>query len=219
LWYGLHKCAVSDSLPKPEFDKQLFNQIAAHGRELANMPVRPELWAIDCGGKNFDAVLRFCIESQRLCNLQAYGFRGTGWKNYNEYGKSYVKNQLSREYCHIRSDRKDGRLIKWVAWQSDYWKEITQRSMLGELHSPGSCSLFSGNHDIFAAQFCNERLVGKGDVGGKVVWNYNSVPGKNDFLDAMAQGYALAAFEGIGTGGHKGRGRAVARRRIRHIKI
>ena len=30
---------------------------------------------------------------------------------------------------------------------------------------------------------------------------WQNIPGKQDFHDAMAQGYALAAFFGIGTGG------------------
>ena len=43
--------------------------------------------------------------------------------------------------------------------------------------------------------------MGKGDIGGQVFWNYHRTPGRNDFGDAMAQGYALAAYGGIGTSG------------------
>ena len=35
-----------------------------------------------------------------------------------------------------------------------------------------------------------------------MIWVYRRVPGKNDFLDATAQGYAAAAYNGIGTGGY-----------------
>ena len=91
--------------------------------------------------------------------------------------------------------------------------------MLGDVGAPGTCTLPAGSHDKFAAQYCNERLAGKGEVGGKIVWNYTRVPGKNDFLDAMAQGYALGAFNGIGTGGTVARPKQVNRRRVRHVKV
>jgi hypothetical protein len=202
LWYGLHKCSISDKLPRPEFDRQLYSEIIAHGMELRNAPVLPDLWAIDAGGKNFDAVIRASGESARACGIPAMGFRGTGWKHYVEYGKTYIKDQPRREMCHLRSDHKNGRPIRWVPWHSDYWKEIAQRAMLGDLGMPGTCTLPSGRHEKFAAQFANETLAGKTEAAGKVIWVYRRVPGKNDFLDATAQGYAAAAYNGIGTGGY-----------------
>jgi len=203
LWYGLRPCKISDGLPKPEFDRQIYANLAAHGKEIAATPCMPQLWAVDAGGKNFDGVMRYALDGQAQCGIITHGFRGTGWKGYREYGKTYVKNQLRREMCHIRADHKDGRRITWVPWQSDYWKEITQRAMLGDIGAPGSCSLPAGNHDVFAAQFCNEKLAGKTEAAGKVIWVYNRTPGKNDLLDAMAQGYAAAAFCGTGTGGEQ----------------
>jgi len=219
LWYGLHKCYIPDDLPKPEFDKRLYAELAAHGKELAGCPCLPAGWAIDGGGKNFDAVIRYAADSQQSCGIPALAFTGRGWKQYVEYGKTYIKGQLRREMCHVRSDHKNGRRIQWVPWQSDYWKEIAQRAMLGDVGAPGTCTLPAGSHDKFAAQYCNERLAGKGEVGGKIVWNYTRVPGKNDFLDAMAQGYALGAFNGIGTGGTVARPKQVNRRRVRHVKV
>ena len=34
-------------------------------------------------------------------------------------------------------------------------------------------------------------------------WEWHKTPGRNDFGDALAQGYALAAYEGIGTSGRE----------------
>lgn len=201
LWYGIHKCHIPDDLPKFAFDKKLEAELAAHGKEIAGMPNRPAFWSIDAGGKNFDAVIRFAENATAICGIPAQGFRGTGARYYNEYGRTYLKKQPQREMCHVRGDHKNGRFIRWIPWQSDYWKEICQRAMLGELNASGSCSLPYGRHMDFAAQFCNERLKGKAEVGGKMVWVYNKAPGKNDFLDCVAQGYAAAAFVGIGTGG------------------
>jgi hypothetical protein len=43
--------------------------------------------------------------------------------------------------------------------------------------------------------------MGKADVGGTMIWNYHTQPGKHDFGDVMAMCYAGAAWVGIGTGG------------------
>jgi hypothetical protein len=112
-------------------------------------------------------------------------------------------------------DNKEGRVIRWVAWHSDYWREIMQRAFTGELGAPGTCSLPRGHHAEFAKQICAEKLVGKGDVGGVTMWNWHSVPGRHDYCDAMAQGYVTAAFDGIGTGG----ARPQPRREVRRCKV
>ena len=95
----------------------------------------------------------------------------------------------------------------WVAWNADYWREIAQRAWLGDVGAPGSVSLFKGEHGEFARQICAEKLLGKAEVGGDVMWNWHTQPGAHDFGDTMAQGYAAAALYGIGTGGARVRRR------------
>lgn len=199
IWYGLHPTAIGDDVPAAVFNRLLFDQLAAHGKALAALPVRPEVWAIDAGGKQFDAVVRFCEMSAQLCGIQAHAFTGRGSKNYRPSGKTAVGP--TREQCHGCLDRKDGRVIRWTAWNADYWKEVAQRAWLGAVGSPGSLSLYEGNHGEFAAQVCGDKLMGKGEIGGQMIWNWHRVPGRNDFGDAVAQAYAAAAFNGIGTGG------------------
>jgi hypothetical protein len=200
LWHGIHPLAIRSDLPAPEFARQLFGQLTAHGRFLASLPCKPEAWGIDAGGTQFDAVVRFAAESVSLCGIQAYAMTGRGTKAYKPYGKTAIQAQI-REQCHGCMDQKEGRRIRWVAWNSDYWKEIAQRAWLGEVGSPGSISIPTGDHSELAAQICNERLLGKGEVGGAMMWNWKRLPGRNDLGDAMAQSYALAAYVGIGTGG------------------
>jgi hypothetical protein len=219
LWHGLHPLAIRSDLPAPEFARQLFGQLTAHGRFLASLPCKPEAWGIDAGGTQFDAVVRFASESVSLCGIQAYAMTGRGVKAYKPYGKTAIQAQI-REQCHGCMDQKEGRRIRWVAWNSDYWKEITQRAWLGEVGSPGSISIPTGDHSELAAQICNERLLGKGEVGGMMMWNWKRLPGRNDFGDAMAQSYALAAYVGIGTGGRVTRPQQRQnQRRVRHVQV
>lgn len=216
LWYGLHKLAIPGDTAAPEHNRQLYAELAAHGKELGAMPVRPDFWAIDGGGANFDAAIRWAGESARVCGIPCMAFTGRGTKNYKPYGKTLVTGQR-REQCHGCLDRKEGRIIRWVAWHADYWREIAQRAWLGDVGSPGSVSLFYGQHHEFAKQVTGERLLGKGEVGGQLLWNWATLPGRHDFGDAVAQGYAAAAFGGIGTGGgvvkEKRKANVVIRRR------
>ena len=201
LWYGLHACAISDNLNKGEYDKQIFAELLKHGMELAAATVRPEFWAIDAGGKNFDPVIRFCEASSRLCGIPAMGFTGRGWKHYKEVGRTYMKGQPRREMCHIRTDIKDGRHIRWIVWHADHWKEMMQRACLGAVGSPGGLTLPAGNHREFANQLCAAKLIARGEFGGDMEWKWFERPGKHDYFDCMGQGYAAAAYLGIGTGG------------------
>jgi len=199
--YMLHRCSISGTnTNNPEYNKLIFAELEKHGHELANMPVRPDAWGIDAGGYNFDAVIRFCMESVRVCGIQAFAMTGRDSKHYRQYGRTMQPGQRW-EHCHGCLDRKDGRLIKWRVWDSDWWKEVAQKAWLGDIGAPGAASLHEGQHQEFAAQFCGEKLMGKGDVGGTMLYNWHSAPGKHDFLDASAQGYALVASQGIGTGG------------------
>ena len=212
LWYGLHKLSIPGNTPAPMLARMLFDQLTIHGKALAGLPTLPEAWAIDGGGAQFDPVVRFAEMAARLVGIPAHAFTGRGSKNYRTNGKT-VSGAL-REQCHGALDRKNGRIIRWVPWNADYWKEVAQRAWLGEIDSPGAVSLFAGIHGEFAAQVCGDKLMGKGEIGGQMIWNYHRVPGRNDFGDAMAQAYALAAYGGIGTGGRSVRGE---RRKIRAV--
>jgi len=214
LWSGIHRMAIPGNLPEQQFAAELHAELVAHGRELAGLPCHPALWAIDGGGKQFDAVIRFSETAARSVGIPAFAFTGRNAKGYKPYGRTCVQGQV-KEQCHGCMDLKAGRQIKWVAWNADYWKEIAQRSFLGDAGAPGAMSLPAGSYGEYATQVCNERLLGKGEIGGQMIWNWHRVPGKNDFLDATAQGFAACAFTGIGTGGVARQRRYVETRRAK----
>jgi hypothetical protein len=218
LWYGLHKLSIPGNTSAPELARQLFEQLTIHGKALAAMPVTPQFWGIDGGGAQFDAVGRFSEQSAMLTGIPSIAFTGRGAKNYRQYGKTMVKAQR-REQCHGCLDRKQGRVIRWVAWNADYWKEMAQRAWLGDIGAPGAVTLYNGKHAELANQICGDKLLGKGEVGGQMLWNYTRVPGRNDFGDAMAQCYAVVAFQGIGTGGSVVRRKQKHKRRLKHVKV
>jgi hypothetical protein len=99
--------------------------------------------------------------------------------------------------CH----RTQWPLGKGIAWQSDYWHEVSQRAWLGSIGAPGACSLFAGHHREFAEHVAAQRLAEKLEGKMGTVWRWLRQPGRNDWGDALAMAYMGAAVAGIGTGG------------------
>jgi len=196
LGYGVHEMSVQPGATEAEAARATYEALIVHGRNLAALSCRPETWIIDAGGTAFDVVIRFCAESIRLCGLQAIPATGRGARNYRPFGKSLLGKP--REQCHMAVDLK-GR--KWIAWHADYWREQAQKAWTGSVGAPGSCSLPVGNHREFADQICREQLAGKAEVGGMMMWNWHTQPGRHDYGDCMAMAYMGAAWAGIGTQG------------------
>lgn len=217
LWWGIHALSIPGDTPAAALSRLLFDALATHGKALAAMPCRIERWAIDAGGANFDPVIRFAEVSSRACGIPAMGFTGRGTKNYRPTGRTL--DGRPGEGWHACLDRKDGRIIRWVAWHADYWREVAQRAWLGDPDAPGAVTLPRGNHGEYARQVAAERLAWKGDQGGVTGWRWVTVPGRRDFGDAMAQGYAAAAWGGIGTGGANMTPVVRNMRRIRHFAV
>lgn len=214
IGYGVHSMSVPPGATEGEAARALYEALVAHGRALAALSCRPEVWVIDAGGAAFDVVLRFCAESARLVGVQATPCTGRGSRNYRSAGKSVLGKP--REQCHTAVDAR-GR--KWVAWNADYWREVAQKAWTGSVGAPGSCSLPAGRHREFAEQVCREQLAGKGEIGGQMVWTWNTQPGRHDYGDCMAMAYMAAAWGGIGTGGQTAPQMRQNRRAVRHVSI
>ncbi|MCK9517582.1 MAG: hypothetical protein M0R74_00935 [Dehalococcoidia bacterium] len=218
LWWGVHKLNIPvRDISAAAYAQALFPEIVLHGQALANSPCRPEVWALDAGGAQFDAVTPYSDRISKACGLTVIAFTGRDGKRYRPGGQSTIKSQV-REQCHGCATVKGGSRFRWVAWNSCYWGEVAQRAWLGAVGAPGGITLPAGNNNELISQVCNMRLMGKGEIGGQTIWNWHSLPGKHDFHDAIAQGYALAAFCGIGTGGAL-QAQAAAKWRIRHVEI
>jgi hypothetical protein len=201
LWYGVHHLDISvRDLTPTEYARSLFPELVKHGQSLAASPCRPEAWALDAGGDQFDAIAPYVDRIAQATGLTVYAFTGRRGLRYVQYGQTVIKSQI-REHCHGCATIKSAVRLRWVAWDSDYWGEKAQRAWLGAAGAPGQASLPHGQHWEFARQICNKRLLKIEDKGGKIEHTWQNEPGKQDFHDAQAQCYALAAFCGIGTGG------------------
>jgi hypothetical protein len=207
LAYGVYRDAplpIPGDTPATERARRVYDALAGLVRRLAGLNCKPELVGIDASGADFDAVLRFAAESVKVAGLPTVGMTGRGWKAYRPYGRSVLG--VPREKCHMATDQ--GRPPrKWLVFQADYWREVSQKAWLGEAGGPGTASLpagvggAAGVHIEFAEQVAREQLQGRQEIAGQMVWVWHTQPGPHDYGDVMTMAYALAAWGGIGTGG------------------
>jgi hypothetical protein len=124
-----------------------------------------------------------------------------GWSNelYRPTHKSAVRTFEGGHEC---SDVIDGARVRWIAWNTDHWAEAALRSWLATPGAPGSCVLYSGDHDhAFSEQVSMKRLVGKIQTSRGTRYDWADRVGDQDYADAVGMVWAAAAWGGIGTGG------------------
>jgi hypothetical protein len=195
LWYDcFDRLTVPQHAPEHERRQIIFQALTEHGTQIGRLSCRPSVWMID-GGYEHETVQRYSVGPGRTCGAQVIVARGYGADKYRPNGKNVIGKP--REECHFTQ----WPLGKGVAWNADYWREIAQRAWLGEIGSPGSCSLFDGHHREFAEQVTRERLSEKLSSKTGMVWRWITQPGKHDYGDAVAMCYVGAAWHGIGAGG------------------
>jgi len=199
--YGFFKeppIPIQYDLPPNVKERLLIEALVIHGRQLAKLPCRPELWTVDAGGDMFSAVMKFSLISQRECGLVCLPSTGRAGRTYNPAVKSHIGQPRNGVYqCFDKVTR-----ARWICFDADVWKETAQLAWLGTMGAPGACSLPDGHNKEWADQICREQLAGKGDVGGRMTYRWNTTPNyPHDAGDVMAMLYALAGWSGIGTGG------------------
>jgi hypothetical protein len=195
LWYGLHPMSVREDMTEIEKRRLIYEGLSTHGKELAALPCRPALWAIDGGGSPEGCVIQLAYNAPQICGLQAACTFGRGWKMFRPVTKATYKVRAGEMWQHV-SERKDR---QWIIYQADYWREVAQKGWIASPGSPGSCSLPQGRHEDFAIQVTREQLSGKEEVGGRMVWVWTTAPGPHDFGDCMQMAYMAASFRGIGS--------------------
>ena len=206
-WYGRldreGRGIVPKNCPESEAKRRMFEALVEHGAHIAELPllrdgqsVRVGLWIIDAGYMP-DIVRRYVEGPGRSLGIPVLPARGFNADKYRPAGKGTIGRP--REQCHYTESTVAGRFL---AFNSDYWREVSQRAWLASPNAPGSLSLFEGRHAEFADHVSREKLIEKlhGQFGP--VWRWHVQPGWHDWGDVVTMTYVGAAWGGIGTGGY-----------------
>jgi hypothetical protein len=201
---------IQPNVPEPEAQKAMFEALVYAGQHIAGLPlksektgapVRPSLWLIDAG--YMGAIVRRYLEGPgRTLGVQVLAARGFNADKYKPYGVTLIGKP--REQCNLSESAIVGR---FVAFNADFWREVSQKAWLSSPDAPGSLSLYQPpagrHHRDFAEQVTREKLLDKSPhkVTGLPQWIWSSQPGWHDYGDALTMCYVAAAWAGIGTGG------------------
>ena len=90
---------------------------------------------------------------------------------------------------------------RFIAFDSDYWRETAQRSLLVEPGGPGAVTIYGNDsrmHREYSEHICNEQLAEKVQFAdGSKVYRWTHKPGEHwDYLDS-----AVGCFVGATVGG------------------
>ena len=198
--YHVTRIKIPKELPEPEFDRRVFEALAAHGREIAALGLPVVKWGVDAGGRQFPAVTRFALQSAALTGLAATPMLGKAGQNWNPRVDSRVREALNDTVlCRNWQGR------EWLAWNADTYKEKAQLAWTAEPGAPSGLSLFDGgaNHAEFAMQVANETLVSKKIIGTRYKYDWRTKE-PHDYGDAVAMCYALAGAYGLTGDGTRG---------------
>jgi hypothetical protein len=189
---------VSGNVSLEERSTKVYEALVVLGKDIMSRTVTPSRWYIDASGTDFKTVLNFCKNSPALVGIQAVPC--TGRVENNGYKPNGSNSKQVGHWAYRSYDKKTRE--HWLVWHASYWKELAQRAWLGSVGNAGSVNLPKANavkqHEGFAKQICRESLSGKGEVGGKMIWTWNTQPGEHDYGDVMAQAYAGASWMGYG---------------------
>ena len=196
---------IPDEIPDQQRHAQVFAALVAHGRQIAGWcnahGFGVDSWGVDCGGKQWESVMRFAAVSKEHCGIECLPMAGRAGRNWNPNVKSRVGSE--RNGTVLCSDAQKG--WRWLAFDADMHRETAQRAWLGDVGTPGGLSLFDGNgtrHADFAGQIAGEILEYKVTLqDGRTDYHWRTIGRKHDFGDAVTMCYALAGRFGISAGG------------------
>jgi hypothetical protein len=225
LWYGKYTDAplpTNDEMSDTQKQQIIFGALWKHGEQLLGYPSKARQWGIDGGGAQSTVAKRFAYEWNRKHPEMAVVVT---------YGRSGKSARISARNETIRRRGNDQSWLlcrdrdpvygstEWVLWNSDYWREIMQRAFTCETGAAGGITLPQGSHHEFAEHICREKLRGKVELNGRMIFDFEKSAGKNDLSDALNICYLIADMQGVGSMQGMVQQQQRPRRQIRHVAI
>lgn len=196
------RCRIDGKLNDTAYNQEVYALLGRVAQRLKASGLRFDGWAVDSGGRNWDAACLFAKNCGKAYGLPCCAFAGRSATVFNPYVRSRLREAIGRTVlCGDAAEQvKAGSGSKYVFFDADLYKELAQRAFMSDLGAPGSCSLYQagpGEHTEFAMQVCNEKLLFvRHSQNGKNYYNWKTQE-PHDFLDCMSMCFAVAASQGV----------------------
>ncbi len=207
LWYGKFEDSplpTSMDMSDQQKEQIIFGALWKHGEQLLRFPKHGKQWAIDGGGAQTTVAKRFSYEwNLKHPDMRVIVMYGRAGKTARVSAKNDTirRRGVDGSWIHCRDKDTTYGWTEWVLWNADYWREIMQRSWTCETNAPGCSTLPKGSHREYAEHLCREKLRGKVELNGRMIYDFEKAPGRNDFSDATGMCHVLADMNGIGADG------------------
>lgn len=124
LYKKIWRCHIDAKLNDTEYTQQVYKLLCDIGRHLKELNMRIDAWAIDCGGRQWDAACSFAKNSTALCGIKACGFAGKASHMFNPYMRSRLADAVGRTIlCGNSAEHvKAGAGWKYVFFDSDFYR-------------------------------------------------------------------------------------------------
>ena len=194
--------SVDQTLPDIQYDQIVYEKLTNVVKTIKNDGIDINGIVIDAGGRNFNVVCEWCKNSNSLVGISACAMLGKAGHIFNPLVRTRLRNAVGRTVlCGDEKELvKNGAGHKWLNFDSDYFRETVQRSLIMPLGSPGGTVLYNDlpvNHSEFANQVCNETLKWKkSKADGRVEYHWKSKD-PHDYLDCMSMCFGIACFQGV----------------------
>jgi hypothetical protein len=133
------------------------------------------------------------------CTCAAIGMEGWSGDKYSPKHKCAIRQF---EGCYLGRDRVEQQTVEWLAWDTDWHNLQQMRAWLATPGAPGACMLYTGNHSSeFMQQVTTRAFMGMVQKSRGQQYDWVRAPGSDDYGDCLAMLRALAAAEGISSGG------------------
>jgi hypothetical protein len=94
IYHKISKCRIDSKLNNTEYNQKIYNKLTEIGKEIKSLNIKIDGWAIDAGGRNWDAVCQFAKNSMNLCGVPACAFAGRASHVFNPYVRSRLRDSI-----------------------------------------------------------------------------------------------------------------------------
>ena len=96
LWHEVTPCKIDQKLNDTEYNQKVYNLLVNVGKKIKGLGIKIDGWAIDAGGRNWNAVCSYAKQAMSSCGLPACAFAGRSSNIFNPFVRSRLRDAIGR---------------------------------------------------------------------------------------------------------------------------